>query len=439
MTIADLSIVTRTLLEMIDQRFQNTNISTVTMSALPPDVLTEKASGEYLGLYLYHATEEPYFKSQAPNGSGNPPIQFTPMVLNLHYQMTVFVKRTNDNDEGVFLEQTYMGVAMKAMHDFSMMNENTIVRGPDPVFKRWGLDGKETHLRVSLLPITHTESLQFWNTSSKHPRLSAYYQVSVVMLDPERLKSRAGRVLRYGIQTFVGHGPHLERSSSTIEWIDPDNTKAHALAQPAIAIVGDPKSLATFFGWGFVGDGVFLQLRSPRFAEQTKGDRDVVEDASWAITNTDTTVTVNVGNTASGLFVVPGMYSARIRVRQTKQTPSGPRAFDLVSNETPFIVAPRIDTITSVGTLYTLTGGMFAWPRDKRPTSDPTIDVLVDGVALEVVRPDADLTKPIPVPGKGQFVPEPDKITFALASKPTNPVSIRVIVDGAESAPRWFS
>lgn len=427
MTIGDLSLVTKTLQHMLEQRLALYEPGTVLVRAVPPDILTEEGHGDGLGLYLYHATEEPHFKSQAPISSNVPPIQFTPMALNLHYQITA---RSADSEQGVFNEQRYMSIAMKAMHDFALMTDNSVV---DPakgrLFMTSGLDGKDVRLQIALQPITHTESLQFWNTSSKHPRFSAYYSVSVVMLDPERATSRTSRVLSYGIQSFVGSGPRLDGSVSIAEITHAGVTQIVEL-RPAVLSMNDPKSRATFYGSGFVGDGVVLQLRSRRFAEQTGGS-DTAEDPTWRITNTATTVVVVSKEKMNGLVVVPGMYSARIRVRHTKSTPAGARNFDLTSNETPFVMAPRIDEIVENGAQHTLKGWCFLLPPGSSPASPLDVELYVGGERLtQLVAPPGSP----PVLAAGQFYATEKTLELIPLTTPAGP-PVRVIVDGAESMP----
>ncbi|CAN5744796.1 hypothetical protein BH09MYX1_BH09MYX1_08510 [soil metagenome] len=425
MTIGDLSLVTKTLQQMLEQRVSLYEGDKVQVRAVPPDILTEDSSDELIGLYLYHATEEPYFKSQAPTLGGSPQIQLTPMALNLHYQITA---RSADTEQGVFHEQRYMSIAMKAMHDFAILTEGSVVDpAKDRPFYLSGLDGKDIRLQIALQPISHMESLQFWNTSSKHPRFSAYYVVSVVMLDPERATSRTSRVLSYGVQSFVGTDPHLDGSVSSAQLTFGGVTRKIEL-RPAVLSIGDPTARATFYGSGFVGDAVALQLRSRRFAEQTGGS-DTAEDPTWPITNTATTVDVSSKETMNGLVVFPGMYSARIRVRSTKDTPAGPRAFDITSNETPFVMAPRIDAVVPKGSGFTLEGWRFALPPDASATAAPLdIELYIGGERLLQVDP----TKPL---ADRQFHATAEALEFLLATKPVAPVGVRVVVDGAESMP----
>ncbi len=65
-----------------------------------------------------------------------------------------------------------------------------------------GLDGAGNKLRISVQPVAYHEANSFWNASSLAPRLAVYYEVSVVLLDPEKPASVSGRVLSYCVQHF---------------------------------------------------------------------------------------------------------------------------------------------------------------------------------------------------------------------------------------------
>ena len=41
-----------------------------------------------LGVYLYHVSEDPHLKNQTADGSDRRPVRFTPMGLQLYYQVS---------------------------------------------------------------------------------------------------------------------------------------------------------------------------------------------------------------------------------------------------------------------------------------------------------------------------------------------------------------
>src|SRR5439155_9570845 len=87
MPLIDLSLVTKTLTNVIEQVFTMLGYPQQTVSSLPPDLLKGQRA---LGLYLYHAEEHPTFKNSPPPGTdpSQPPSRFTSLGLNLYYQLT---------------------------------------------------------------------------------------------------------------------------------------------------------------------------------------------------------------------------------------------------------------------------------------------------------------------------------------------------------------
>ena len=53
-------------------------------------------------------------------------------------------------------------------------------------------------------------------------RLAAYYQVLVVLLEPEESITRAGRVLEYDISIYTGGGPRIDGCENNLSFIIPD-------------------------------------------------------------------------------------------------------------------------------------------------------------------------------------------------------------------------
>src|SRR5262249_49400657 len=179
------------------------------VTAEPPD----QVGPGTLGVYLYHVTEEAHLKNQPPVGRDSPPVRFTPMGLSLYYQISALGSGTGE--QITKQEQTYVGCALKALHDFPVIDDTTTVarRPPQPpleVLTGAGLDGAGNKLRVVPQPVAYTESTTFWNAASLVPRLAIYYQVSVILLPPDKPASVSGRVFQYGIQSFVGGAPRLD-------------------------------------------------------------------------------------------------------------------------------------------------------------------------------------------------------------------------------------
>jgi hypothetical protein len=418
----DISLVTVALKKLLEAHIANSpawSFGQPTVTAQPPDLLDPGT----LGVYLYHLSEEAHLKSQPPVGQGSPPVRFTPMGLSLYYQ--ICARGSGTGDAPTLQEQTYLGCALKALHDYAMVDDDTRVprKSPQPplkLFEEAGIDRAGNRLRIVLQPLTFSEVATFWGSGERVPRLALYYQVSVVLLEPDRPTSVAGRVLQVGVQSFANLAPRLSTSESRFTATFPGRPAIELVARPAQVAVGGS---VVFAGSDLVGDATELVLRNRRWADPIVAD--------WALESTPERVTATVGPTASGNLVVPGIYSAQVRVTRRRRLPDGTeRDFSQSSNETPFAITPRIDAVTRSGATWTITGHVLWRPG----FADDDIMVYVGEHRLELTS--------AAVAAAGEFrVKSATELELVLpaATPPGVPIPLRVFVLGAESAPRWVT
>ena len=97
-----------------------------------------------------------------------PPIRFTPMGLNLYYQLTSH-SHTQD-DPGIFKEHLLMGLAMKALKDYPVIDDSTEIGGLKvfPV----DLQGTDNRFRITLQPIPPNEAVNYWSPGKLPIRLA---------------------------------------------------------------------------------------------------------------------------------------------------------------------------------------------------------------------------------------------------------------------------
>jgi Pvc16 N-terminal domain len=420
MTLLDLGLVTRSLITLLRESITVSPawLSGATLSVLPepPDRL---AGDNVLGFYLYHINEDVHFKNLPASGNNPVPVRYTPMGLDLFYQLASHCDA--EDAEGTFREQLMVGLAMKALRDVPVIDDAVTVNGVQVLDSR--LLGGDNRLRITLQPLTYEQAVQYWTAGTSALRLAVYYQVSVALLEPEEVSSRAGQVLDYGIFTFTAGAPRLEGSRNTLTYTIPGVAGMREIElRPAQAPIG---GRVTFSGVGLAGDQVSLLLKNLRWP-------DLVEvDPSWAPAATGDSLAVIVGATAGGRDILPGVYSALAKVMRLRPAPGGEtRAFDFISNESPFLIAPRIDGIsasTPSGEV-TVTGAIFQ--HAELPAGSVQVYAgearlaEVPGPALNLgeFRVVAAATLGLRLPGglvSGQFVP------------------LRLLVNGAESPPNW--
>lgn len=430
----DLSLVTTTLLRLLRARVDPlwAEFFPPSPPAPPPPAITYTGvssaaiSGDQaLGMFLYYAIEDPHFKNLPPTYRDQPPIRFTPMGLQLQYQLVAHATDLGDPHGAALRAQRLFGLALKTLHDFPSLDRNTSFGGlifpPE-------LQGTENIIRIAIKNLPPSEITNFWTAGSQAVRLAAYYDVSATLLEPDRPVMLSGRVLRYGIQIFVNGAPRLDTSEATVRFRLPGETTDRTVdVRPGEAAIGDDIS---FEGTDLIGDATTLLIKRADWTESQEVGID------WNVVAGTASILARVQSAAGSQDIVPGFYTAAARVNRFRQMPDGSiRSFPQASNEVPFTVVPQITNpahnvvATAVANIVTITGSVFQHP-DVAPENVRVI-VGSEPVPLE---PGLALTA-----GHFEIVSATQlRIQFpiaGLASGATLP--LRVIVNGAENFPRW--
>jgi len=427
MALLNLSLVTDTLKTLLEQSFKTSPAWSAglspTISPLPPD----KLNGDAVGIYMYHITEDSHYKNLLPKGADIPPVRYVPMGLNLYYQLTAH-SATDDT----YQEQKMMGIAIKALHDYPVIDDSTKIADVK-IFPAL-LQGNKNRLRIVLQPVIHNEAISYWTAGSSPLRLATYYQVSVVLLEPEETQSLAGRVLAYGVQTFAGGSPRLDGSKNVLSFMIPGGTATRrievkpAQVPPAKSVTSTDTedSTVTFYGTGLAGDRTILFLKNRRWEEP------VEIDAAWKVHTAPSKVSAIVQKNTSGENIIPGIYSAVVKVVSRRTMSDGSsRDLEYSSNDTPFMISPRIDKIEPAAPSdnKTVTGYIF---KDS-DIPDKAVQVYIGEAKLK--------EKDSGVLNAGEFkINSPSKLELripqGLESDKYYPV--RILVNGAESPPNWI-
>lgn len=434
MSLLDLSLVTTTLLRLLRARVDPLWAElfppvppppTITYTGLSSDKLTDDQA---LGMFLYSVSEDSHFKNQPPIYQDKPPVRFTPMGLQLQYQLISHANDLGDAASAILRSQRLFGLALKTLHDFPSIDKTTQIAGA-PVFPT-SLQGTDNVIRINLKNIAPNEVTNFWTAGNQFVRLAAYYEVSATLLEPDRPQLKGQRVLRYGVQIFVNGAPRLDTSSSNVTFHIPGEASDRtAEVRPAEAAAGENLS---FEGTDLTGDSTTLLIR------KTGWDEAQEVGADWGVVAGPAAILAQVKSAAGSKDVVPGVYSASARVTRFRSMPDGStRAFAQESNQVPFTVSPTISNpgynavAVAVGpqNIVTVDGGIF----QHADVTSESIRVFV-GPSPVVLEPTAILT-----PGHFEVV-NPTRIRFrfplaGVTSGATLP--LRVIVNGAENAPRW--
>jgi hypothetical protein len=462
MALINLYKVTKTLMNLLTQNITE-NIDTslrppppeLTVTAIPPEKVENPQNT--LSLYLYHVAEDPYYKNMLGPGSDVPNVAKAPMALSLFYILTAH--HETDSAFDAETQQKLMGYALKTFHDFPVITDRTRIDGTfilDP-----DLRGNDNTLQVILRPVPPEDAIAFWSSQeTRTTRLSAYYEVRVVLLEPEKPQTMPGIVLNLGTFLVQMGAPHLDRSQSLVRFKIPEKnggTIQQVEATPARVTLDSTASPLLLLGTNLAaGISRLLLLKNSIWAklpppggpvEQTMVD--LSPNSGWGVEFQTGRVTVTLAPTLRhvrpdativDLPVLPGFYSAFVRtVMDEKVISNELKQIVVSSNEVGFAVAPRItghDAPDANGNIRITLGAEFD-PLDANLPED-AMQVIVDGEVYTRVNAD----------------PPANPREFFVTNSPSNAIRLkphfagivaqpeahpfRLIVNGAESAPFWI-
>jgi hypothetical protein len=425
----NLAAVTRTLVNVIREHIHHLPIpanpfALADVSAQPPDKLT---GAQAVGFYLYHAVEDPFFKNLPGPSEDGVPVRYVPMALQLHYLLSAASSTAGGG--GTLTEQSLVGFAVKALHDNPVIDDNTKVAGiavMDPE-----LVGQNNRIRITMEPVPGKEAVQYWTPGSHPLRLSAYYQASVVLLEPEEPETGGGRVFSIGLEVFLQGSPRLERSRSALTFSPPGLAARTVEATPGqVPYSGE----ITFDGNDLASDETRLLVRDGAWS-------DFLEAASeWGVAASGERLRAIVQTVLGGRTVYPGLFTAAAKVITRRPQVDGTvREFHGTSNVTAFTIIPSIDSVSApdASSIVTITGRRFVAPPDLQAERD--LGLFVGPVRFEL-NPGGALQ-----PGFFEALTDTpaagiDTVRFRFPAAGLTPgafYTIRLLVRGAENAPRW--
>lgn len=479
MPVGNLFHVTDTLIRLLDLNVERlVSGGPVNTVSRPPESLTGQTRA--LNMFLYHVAEDPNYKNQPPVGSGTPPVATTPMALILYYILTAHHEANSAFDASV--EQEIFGAALKTLHDYPFVDEATTVPGQGPVMNANLIAAGGAGLEISMRPVTPEEALGFWSSEQHQTaRLSAYYEVRAVFLEPEPPTSYPGIVQSVGSYVFPINAPVLVESRSTMSVAPPPATGLlpySLIARPARPVALTPAEIGGSPAADLILKGSSLSagtrqsvvLRHSDFSRLTPPQRSIVVDPAlnsvngWSVDIRSEEAAVTFGSaltyvdetgTQATIPLYPGTYMMAVEAeigayeQGTRRRPILER-----SNEVPVLrgahiigasaVAPNADFTLNISPAFDLA-------RDNGVDPDELdIVLVVSGVAYTRVLNAAAIT------GGAQFAvsttaagaPGPDGLTLYTAATvsargafdPTVAAvhPVRLIIDGVDAAPFWL-
>jgi hypothetical protein len=437
---------------------QNLNLN---VSAMPPERVGSETNT--LNLYLYHVMEDPHHKNDPPPGAGSPAVARQPLVLSLYYILTAH-HQVNDVFDAQ-IQQLLFGLAMKTMHDHPQLRDTLAISpgggAPAELVMPGALVGRDNRFDIALRQLTPEEALGFWHADdTSTTRLSAYYEVRTVALEPEPALGAQGTVFDIGLFVSAGQAPRLDRAAGLVQFTPPpasgigpqliETAPARATLAPGLA--AGPVNRITLAGAGLAGDGARgaarVVLRSPRWRTLVPPVRvariDPVLNPQWAATLDDshasfemhgTLEIVSDGGSPVTLKITPGIYAVSVEtVRRMETRAALSRTTVSESNQIAFSLGARIDRadpLNPAGRFVVRVVNLFDMLA-------PDLDALlaVDGAVYEETAAfsgnaanDRGLFQRLA--GAAEFHP-----LFDPAIAGAHPV--RLVINGAESQPFWI-
>jgi hypothetical protein len=204
LAIAAATNAVRLLLEQGIQALDS-DLNDVDVSTLPPDeALT--ADKPALNLFLYQTTINAGWsnldmpRQVKPGESGRPPL-----ALNLHYLITAYGK---DDQQRHALNHRILGAAMSVLHDHPLLFPDDITDPSDS-----GLEDQFERLRITPMPLSVDEMSKLWSSFQSHYRVSAAYQVTVVLIESNLPARSPLPVLRRGEED---RGPEATAAAAAV-------------------------------------------------------------------------------------------------------------------------------------------------------------------------------------------------------------------------------
>ncbi len=430
----------------------------VTVTAMPP----ERAGGatDTLNLHLYHVMEDTHYKNLPPPGHGGPPVARQPLALSLFYILTAHHELNEVWDAAN--QQNLFSLAIKTMHDHSLIDDGLQI-APDGVTPQTvmatGLEDRDNRFEIAPRPLTPEEAMSFWSAEqTATTRLSAYYEVRTIFLEPEEPTGISGRVYDLGLWVAPISSPVIEAVTALTVFDPPAaaglpqqqlvTSPARAVLDPASA---PPVNRVHVRGSALTGDGSpgasRIVLRTPAWRELAtpvrEAEIDPATNGAWAVAFTETEATFDlqgslqavVNGAPTALEVTPGIYALSVRSTRRQVSQGGAlRVTTSESNQVAFSVGAHIVQVTGPNGAgrfviqVTNTFDMEAAGLDAQLSVDGEIYDEVtafSGVAAQ---------------DRGSFDRQAGQIEFHPLFNPATTAthSLRLILNGAESQPFWF-
>ena len=311
-----IAVVTATLRNLLEAGVNgDAPLGFVRTTTQPPD--KARGSGDndnQLNLFLYQTTIDGAWRNMdMPGRVQSGEVGHPPLPLILHYLVTAY---GSDNDD--LLSHRILGRAMSTLHDHPLL---------DP-----GLIEQVERVRITPAPLSIEELSKLWTTFQSQYRISAAYQVAVVLIESTRPARTALPVLTQGPgDSGPAAQPDLAPPFPALTEVIPPNGQTAARIGDTIALRGSR-----------LDGSLLLRFTHPRLAQPIV----VTLPAQASPTEVSFTIADVTDNDDSvpwraGLYVLSAVVSK-------------PADQDRITNDLPFILAPIVAVVPAIAAPGTL-------------------------------------------------------------------------------------
>jgi hypothetical protein len=310
-----IAAVTATLRQLLDQTI-NSAIPGTTITTKPLDKARDNVTGNQLNLLLYQTLPNAAWRNQdLPRQVKPGEIAPPPLPLDLFYLLTAY----GQNDDDLLAHQV-LGRAMSVLHDHPLLGADEIQNA---------LPNNDLHLqpervRITVQPLSLEELSKLWAAFQTQYRISAAYQVALVLIESTRPARAALPVLT--------RGPGDAGVTAQADLTPPFPTLVSLALpnqQPA-ARLGDTLSVA---GHHLTGDNLRLRFAHPRLAAP------LIVPPPALISRSATQVTFRLPDTGDDPAVPANWPAGFYTLAAEIETAGQPTR---TTNDLPFPVAPRL-------------------------------------------------------------------------------------------------
>ncbi len=368
------------------------DLSDLEVTAQPPDLARKGVTKAQLNVFLYQTILNGAWRNlDMPRQVRSGEVGAPPLALNLHYLITAYGRGESDNDA---MSHRVLGGAMSVLHDHPVLGRDEI----GVALSNNDLGEQFERLRITPLAMTIEEMSKLWTVFQTQYRVSAAYEVTVVLIDSRTPVRSALPVLRRGqedrgVATVAGLAPALHE-------ISPPRSQPAARLGEDIVIVGEQLTIADT-----TGRFTSSRLAQPIELAPTSGS----SSAEFIVHLPDKTEDA----TALSRWV-PGFYTVALVVKKSGVPP-------IASNEIAFALAPQITVSPTSATPGTVNLTMTCEPRI---VAGQRVLLLFGDRQVE---PDS-ITNPADAS-------QPTTLAFTVPGVAAGSYVVRLRVDGVDSIP----